>query len=826
MTFSLWRHALKLTLLAMLGVASTALPAFARDQIRIVGSSTVYPFSTAVAEEFGRTSGFPSPIVESTGTGGGLKLFCGGVGENHPDIANASRAIKDSERILCRQNGVEAISEFRIGYDGIVLANDKTAPRFDLTLAQIFLALAKEVPASNGQGLVANPYTRWNEIDPSLPDMRIEVLGPPPTSGTRDAFVELAMEGGCDSFPAIAALKVRDEKLHKAKCSTLREDGLFIEAGENDNLIIQKLQANPRALGIFGYSFLEQNQDVLQAGRINGVEPSFDNIADGNYPVSRSLYIYVKDQHIQLIPGLADYVLEYTSERAFGRNGYLTDKGLIPAKDDIRTDARMRAEALSDLAPETARQGDAAGIRPGFTISPTLGFVLVLLLGFMGYGFAQSKAGKISKSSAKLLHSRPGYHGWHSFLWAIVPPTIIILAWVLLRDGLLNDMILSRAPAELLPQSALEQRVFLQDLRRLASGEAGFNADPRLGGLAAEYARLRAIGNLTISLLSIGLALAAIVLSLSRVDVDYRARNKVERFVLIVLGACSAVAILTTLGIILSLLFESLRFFARVPITEFLFGLQWSPQTAIRADQVGSSGSFGAVPLFAGTFLISAIAMLVAVPIGLMAAVYMTQYSSRRFRKWAKPALEVLAGIPTVVYGFFAALTVAPMVRQAGEAIGLHVASESALAAGLVMGVMIIPFMSSLTDDALTAVPQSMRDGSLALGATKSETIKQVLIPAALPGIVGAFLLSVSRAIGETMIVVMAAGLAANLTANPLEAVTTVTVQIVALLTGDQEFDSAKTLSAFALGLILFIATLILNIIALRVVRRYRETYE
>jgi phosphate transport system permease protein len=285
-------------------------------------------------------------------------------------------------------------------------------------------------------------------------------------------------------------------------------------------------------------------------------------------------------------------------------------------------------------------------------------------------------------------------------------------------------------------------------------------------------------------------------------------------------------AVFTTIGIVLSLLFESIRFFDKVPITEFLFGLHWSPQTALRADQVGSSGSFGAVPIFTGTLLITAIAMLVAAPIGLMSAIYMAEYASPKARATIKPALEILAGIPTVVFGFFAALTLAPFVRQVGEAFGLDVASESALAAGLVMGVMIIPFVSSLSDDVINAVPQAMRDGSYAMGATKSETVRRVLLPAALPGIVGSLLLAVSRAIGETMIVVMAAGLAANLTANPFEAVTTVTVQIVTLLVGDQEFDSAKTLAAFALGLVLFCVTLMLNILALSIVRKFREQYE
>ena len=293
-----------------------------------------------------------------------------------------------------------------------------------------------------------------------------------------------------------------------------------------------------------------------------------------------------------------------------------------------------------------------------------------------------------------------------------------------------------------------------------------------------------------------------------------------------ILITCSLVAVLTTIGIILSLVFESVRFFQQVPVTDFLFGLHWSPQTPIRSDQVGSSGAFGAAPLLAGTFLISAIALGVSGPVGLMSAVYLSEYASPRTRLIVKPTLEILAGIPTVVYGFFAVLVVAPLLRQGGEAAGFSVSSESALAAGLVMGVMTIPLVSSITDDAITAVPRSLKEGSLGLGATPSETMRHVLLPAALPGITGGLLLAVSRVIGETMIVVMAAGLSANLTANPLEAVTTVTVQIVTLLTGDQEFDSPKTLSAFALGLLLLLITLLLNVMAIKIVRKYRQRYE
>jgi len=304
-----------------------------------------------------------------------------------------------------------------------------------------------------------------------------------------------------------------------------------------------------------------------------------------------------------------------------------------------------------------------------------------------------------------------------------------------------------------------------------------------------------------------------------------RPRN-LDRVIVMLLGTAAAVAIFVTLGIVLSLIFETLRFFEKVPVADFLFGLNWSPQTAIRADQVGGGGSFGVIPLINGTLLISTIAMVVATPIGLASAVYLSEYASKKTRDWVKPALEILAGIPTVVYGFFAALTVAPFIRMTGGHLGLEIASESALAAGVVMGIMIVPLISSLSDDVINAVPQSLRDASLGLGATPSETIRKVVLPAAIPGIAGSLLLAVSRALGETMIVLMAAGMAARLSVNPLDAVTTITVQIVALLTGDQEFDSAKTLSAFALGLLLFVITLCLNGVALAIVKKYREQYD
>ena len=330
--------------------ASVALTnaAEARDQIRIVGSSTVFPFATAVAEEFGKTTDYKTPVVESTGSGGGLKLFCAGVGVDHPDIANASRRIKPSEIERCTENGVTGIIEVKIGFDGIVLANSKGTEPFSITLQQLFLALAKDVPQDGA--MVANPNRSWSDIDASLPAARIEVLGPPPTSGTRDAFVELAMEGGCKTFPAIEALKEQDKRQYRAICHAIREDGAFVEAGENDNLIVQKLKANPGALGIFGYSFLDQNRDKVQGSTVNGVAPDFDTIADGSYPVSRSMYFYVKKAHVGVIPGIEGYIETFTDEDAWGPYGYLADKGLIPLPDAARQSMRAEATGLALLS--------------------------------------------------------------------------------------------------------------------------------------------------------------------------------------------------------------------------------------------------------------------------------------------------------------------------------------------------------------------------------------------------------------------------------------------------------------------------------------------
>jgi len=353
---------LALAIAAALVLSATA--AQARDNIEIVGSSTVYPFSTTVAEQFSKKTGNPAPKVESTGTGGGIKLFCAGAGIESPDIANASRRIKKSEMDTCTKNGVDKVSEIQIGFDGIAIANAKAAPEYDLSLKDIFMALAKKVPNAKGE-LVDNTAKTWKEVNAALPDAKIEVLGPPPTSGTRDAFAEMVMEGGCKGIAALDAIKAEagklkdagkkdeadaKEKEHKAACQTIREDGVYVEAGENDNLIVQKLAANPNALGVFGYSFLEQNEDKVKGSKVGGVAPTFESIADGSYPVSRPLFIYVKNAHVDQVKGIKEFVAEFTNEAAWGDDGYLADKGLIPTPKDKRADTAKAATELKPLA--------------------------------------------------------------------------------------------------------------------------------------------------------------------------------------------------------------------------------------------------------------------------------------------------------------------------------------------------------------------------------------------------------------------------------------------------------------------------------------------
>ncbi len=455
--------------------------------------------------------------------------------------------------------------------------------------------------------------------------------------------------------------------------------------------------------------------------------------------------------------------------------------------------------------------------------------ILILGLGLFAFYLGRGRSLALAKplGGIRHIHSLPSYYGAHVALWCALPSLLLLGLWMIFDDPLINSIVLKSLAAGGTVTESSGESLLMNKITNLAQGVLPRSgAEPELIAAADLMLRLQVISRWSLTALMMTLSLIGFGWSWSRISSTFRARPRVEKVMEKLLLTCACVAIFTTLGIVLSVLFESIQFFRSVPIDDFVFGLDWSPQTAIREDQVGSSGSFGAVPLFVGTLLISAVAMCIAVPVGLMSAIYLAEYASQSVRGFAKPALEVLAGIPTVVYGFFAALTVAPFLRDLGASFGLSVSSESALAAGGVMGVMIIPFISSLADDVITAVPQSMRDGSLAMGATKSETVRNVIIPAALPGIVGGIMLAVSRAIGETMIVVMAAGMAAKLTANPLDSVTTVTVQIVTLLTGDQEFDSPKTLAAFALGLMLFVVTLMLNIFALQIVKKYREQYD
>jgi len=472
----------------------------------------------------------------------------------------------------------------------------------------------------------------------------------------------------------------------------------------------------------------------------------------------------------------------------------------------------------------------------GFAIT-----ILILGLGLVAWLSARARALRLAhagqspetspssgdrKARRAFLHSLPSYHGWYAAIWALVPSLLFLAVWTSIMPGLVTNRVLEAPAAASLPPDAFTRGAILSEARSIAQGKARSAFDPRSGALVEPYRDAQSFFSTGGGVIALILAFAGAAYAFTRIRPDFRARTRVERLVMMALLIASLIAIITTVGIVASLLWESIRFFSHVNPIDFLFGTKWSPQSA--ALGYGNENAFGAVPLFWGTIFIGAIiAMAVAIPLGLMSAIYLTQYARPAARAWLKPILEVLAGVPTVVYGYFAALTIAPAMRDLAVAIGIsNASSESALAAGLVMGVMIIPFVSSMADDSINSVPQSMRDGSLAMGATPSETIRQVLIPAALPGVVGGVLLAVSRAIGETMIVVMAAGLAANLTLNPFASVTTVTTQIVQLLTGDQEFDSAKTLAAFALGLVLFIVTLLLNIVALQVVKRYREAYE
>ncbi|MEP2829727.1 phosphate ABC transporter permease subunit PstC [Parvibaculum sp.] len=459
-------------------------------------------------------------------------------------------------------------------------------------------------------------------------------------------------------------------------------------------------------------------------------------------------------------------------------------------------------------------------------MSVTMLFITILVLALLGYLLGRANASGL-KASGNALHSIPPYHGYYVALWCGLPALLLILVWQAAQGSVVDQLLIASLPGHLTDGvSPARISLMLGEIKNVAAGRVFGTPEQAIIEAAETYKTFQNTAGYALVVCGLSAAVAGIAFARARLSPEFRARNRVDGILRGLLILSSIIAILTTLGIILSLVIESLAFFARVPVFSFLFGMEWSPQMAMRSDQIAAEGAFGAVPVFWGTIFISAIAMFVALPVGLFSAIYLVEYADKRIRSAVKPLLEVLAGIPTIVYGFFAVLTVAPFIREFGMSMGLDVASNSALAAGGVMGIMLIPFISSFSDDAISAVPQSMRDGAYALGATKAETIRQVLLPAALPGIVGGVLLATSRAIGETMIVVMAAGLTATLTANPLEGVTTVTVQIVTLLIGDTEFDSPKTLAAFGLGLVLFISTLALNIVALQVVKRYRERYE
>ena len=454
-------------------------------------------------------------------------------------------------------------------------------------------------------------------------------------------------------------------------------------------------------------------------------------------------------------------------------------------------------------------------------------FLAILAFALVAFWVGRTAGNRFVAANGATVHSLPGYHGAFVAVWVGVPALVLLILWLIAQGSVIDNLLLGTLPSALLDgASAADRNLLLSEIKNVAAGRIFAEPTPEVEAAAQTLLRWQQIADWLMVAVVMAAMLLALFVAYTRLSPRFRARHGVERFTSALMIACSITAILVTVGIIASLVYESFEFFSMVPVHEFLFGLRWEPQIAIRADQVAGNGAFGAVPVFLGTIVISVIAMIVAIPVGLFTAIYLTEYASDRLRNIVKPIMEILAGVPTVVYGFFAVLTVAPAIRNAGSLMGLATSPNSAIAAGGVMGIMIIPFISSLADDAIRAVPRSLRDGSMAMGATRAETMTKVLLPAALPGIMGGILLALSRAIGETMIVVMAAGLIATLNINPLDSVTTVTVQIVTLLIGDTAFDNPKTLAAFALGLVLFLVTLGLNVIALTIVRKYREQYD
>ena len=451
--------------------------------------------------------------------------------------------------------------------------------------------------------------------------------------------------------------------------------------------------------------------------------------------------------------------------------------------------------------------------------------VLILIGIYSSYIFGKSRIKKLVYSTNLKPKSQYNYHAQYVLSWCLLPALIVYFSWAIFEEQIIQNLILDSF--EYVEGAAYDDGLLLAEIRNVANNiDFSEGKSQEIINAASQYKSLKLTSEISFYISIIIIMVLGSLYAVRKINIQFNAQDTIEKYIKYLLIFCSSIAVLTTIGIIFSLIFESFRFFSQVSIFEFLFSTEWYPFIPIREGQAAAEGSFGAVPIFAGTFLIMIVAMCVAAPIGLLTAIYLSEYASQKVRKTVKPLLEILAGIPTIVYGFFAFVTVAPFVKSFGQSIGIDASPTSALAAGLVMGVMIIPFISSLSDDVINSVPQSLREGSLGIGANKAETIKKVILPAALPGIVGAFLLAISRAIGETMIVVVAAGTAANLTANPFENVTTVTVQIVVALIGDQEFDNPRTLSAFALGLVLFVITLSLNVLALRIVKKYRERYE
>ena len=451
--------------------------------------------------------------------------------------------------------------------------------------------------------------------------------------------------------------------------------------------------------------------------------------------------------------------------------------------------------------------------------------VLILIGIYSSYIFGKSRIKKLVYSTNLKPKSQYNYHAQYVLSWCLLPALIVYFSWAVFEEQIIQNLILDSF--EYVEGAAYDDGLLLAEIRNTANNtDFSEGKSQEIINAASQYKSLKLTSQISFYISIIIIMVLGSLYAVRKINIQFNAQDTIEKYIKYLLIFCSSIAVLTTIGIIFSLIFESFRFFSQVSLFEFLFSTEWYPFIPIREGQAAAEGSFGAVPIFAGTFLVMIVAMCVAAPIGLLTAIYLSEYASQKVRKTVKPLLEILAGIPTIVYGFFAFVTVAPFVKSFGQSIGIDASPTSALAAGLVMGVMIIPFISSLSDDVINSVPQSLREGSLGIGANKAETIKKVILPAALPGIVGAFLLAISRAIGETMIVVVAAGTAANLTANPFENVTTVTVQIVVALIGDQEFDNPRTLSAFALGLVLFVITLSLNVLALRIVKKYRERYE